>query len=273
MKTSTIYLTTTLLLTSAALVSGNSANATNNGLQLRYHDPAGMLKLSVLQDINVGEHDHIAERTFSLDLGLSTEHEGVAITINKAGSSYTAHGMKQRLPAKELTGQLFKLPRVDGGRSLQQLDADSGPVMGLGAMFEQGYSIGLALVDILPVLPEDPVTVGSSWTTQQTTQSIEGWAWASGPISNLHTVTAIEQNNGHSIASVTTTSSGQLGAVEGGRAYSGDGTLTRTSNWRFDASDGRLLSLSMEQETNGINTLPQGEVDVRQVTKVELTTQ
>jgi hypothetical protein len=29
----------------------------------------------------------------------------------------------------------------------------------------------------------------------------------------------------------------------------------------------------MEQETNGINTLPQGEVDVRQVTKVELTTQ
>jgi hypothetical protein len=29
--------------------------------------------------------------------------------------------------------------------------------------------------------------------------------------------------------------------------YGGDGELSRTSNWQFDASDGLLLSVSMQQ--------------------------
>ena len=41
--------------------------------------------------------------------------------------------------------------------------------------------------------------------------------------------------------------------------------------WTFDATDGRLLSLSMEQETEGRSIVPQGEIHIRQLTRVELT--
>jgi len=88
-------------------------------------------------------------------------------------------------------------------------------------------------------------------------------------LTSEHTVTAIDQHNGHTIISVTSTSKAQVGKVGSGLEYSGDGDLSRTSNWQFDASDGRLLSVSMQQETSGINTLPQGAVGVRQLTKVE----
>jgi len=71
---------------------------------------------------------------------------------------------------------------------------------------------------------------------------------------------------------VTSTSKARLAKDGDGLPYSGDGTLNRTSNWRFDASDGRLLSVEMEQETSGINTLPQGKMGVQQLTKVEFTT-
>ncbi len=273
MKTSTIYLTTTLLLASAPLVSADSAaeNSTMDNLQLRYGGPAGAVKLSVLQDISASGHEHIAERTISMDLKFNTAHENVDVEISKVKGSYTAHEMTQRLPAPELTGQLLKLLSTDNGRALKQAEPDEGPVMDLGGMFRKKYSIGLALTDIMPVLPQGPVGLGSTWTTEQTTRSIEGWAWASGPISNQHTVTAIDHYNGHNIVSVSSVAKGHVGAVEGGRVYSGDGTLNRTTNWRFDATDGRLLSVSMEQETSGINTLPQGEVDIRQLTIVELT--
>ena len=217
------------------------------------------------------EHDHIAEWTFSMGLELSTESNAIPVKINKVKGSYTAHEMKQRLPAPELTGKVFKLNNVSSGRRLQQADPDNGPTMELGGMFKQGYSIGLALADIMPVLPEEPIALGSHWITEHTTRSIEGWAWASGLVQSNHTVTAIDHHGGHSVVSVTTTASGRLGAVEGGRLYSGDGTLERTSNWRFDATNGQLLSVSMQQSTNGINTLPQGEVSVQQLTKVEFT--
>jgi len=88
-------------------------------------------------------------------------------------------------------------------------------------------------------------------------------------LSSEHAVTAIDQHGDHTIVSVTSTSKAQVGKVGCGLEYSGDGQLSRISNWRFDASEQRLLSVSMQQETSGINTLPQGAVGVRQLTKVE----
>ena len=63
-----------------------------------------------------------------------------------------------------------------------------------------------------------------------------------------------------------------LSDVDGGVVFSGDGELKRTSHWRFDATKGQVLSISMEQETSGVNTMPQGNMDVRQITKVEYST-
>ena len=82
-------------------------------------------------------------------------------------------------------------------------------------------------------------------------------------------VHAVDQRDGHSIVTVITEANTHLDPVKGERAYSG--VLKRTLHWVFDATDGRLLSLSMDQETKGVCELPQGETQIRQLTRVELT--
>jgi hypothetical protein len=266
MKTKAIYLTTTLLLTSTSVVFGDSASVE---LELRYGNSSGNATLSVNQDIRVDEHDMKASRSFLMDLELSEAQGALSVKINKAKGSYTAHDMTQRLPASKLAGQSITFSKTDNGRALQRTDPAHDLEIPVGQMIGADYPIGLALVDILPILPQGPVSVGTTWTMTRDTRSLEGWAWAAGSLSSEHAVTAIDQRSDHTIVSVTSTSKAQVGKVGSGLEYSGDGKLSRISNWRFDAIEQRLLSVSMQQETSGINTLPQGAVGVRQLTKVE----
>jgi hypothetical protein len=270
MKTQTIYLTTTLLLTSISPVSGNSAA---DQLQLRYVSQSGNARLSVTHDIKAGQRDMPADREFNIDLEFSDAPGYTSVKINKAKASYTAHAMTQRLPVSKLLGQRFSLSKTNGDRSFQRTDPDMDLEIPVGQIIGADYPVGLALVDILPVLPEGPVTTGSTWVTLQDTRSLEGWAWATGKLKTEHAVTAIDRDNGHTVVSVTSKAHAQLGKVEGILEYSADGELKRTSNWQFDVSDGRLLSLSMFQSTTGINMLPQGEVEVRQHTKVNFSSE
>lgn len=267
MKTKAIYLTT-LVLTSASPVYGDSAS---QQLELRYGNANGKAVLSVNHDITANGRASMASRSFLIDLELNEVQDMVSVTVNKAKGSYTAHGMKQRLPAAKLAGQSIPFSRREDGQLLERAEPAKDLEIPVGQVIGADYPVGLALADILPVLPKGPVAVGTRWSTNRDTRSLEGWAWASGSLSSEHTVTAIDEDNGHTIVSVTSRSTAQLGKDGNGLQYSGDGTLNRTSNWRFDANDGRLLSVSMEQETSGINTLPQGEVEVQQLTKVEFT--
>ena len=89
-----------------------------------------------------------------------------------------------------------------------------------------------------------------------------------GRMTSRHRVTAVDRRDGHTVVTVATEAEATLGAVKAEPAFSGD--LKRTLSWTFDADDGRLLSLSMEQETSGSCPLPQGETDIRQQTRVEL---
>jgi len=268
MKTKAIYLTTTLVLTSTPLVFGDAAS---QPLELRYGDTIGKASLSVDHDISANGTASMASRSFLIDLEFRQTQDAVSVTVDKAKASYTAHGMTQRLPASKLAGQSIAFSKGENGHVLQRTDPENDLEIPVGQIIGADYPIGLALADILPALPEHPVAVGTSWTTSRNTRLLEGWAWAVGSLDSEHTVTALDNEHGHTIVSVTSTSKAQLVNAGAGLPYSGDGALSRTSNWRFDASDGRVLSLSMEQETSGINTLPQGEIDVRQVTKVEFT--
>jgi len=271
MKTKAIYLTTILTLATAFLSSNCLAgdHASDEGLYLRYGEGESMATLSVNQDISAGGHASIAKRSFQLGFEINGANDAVMFSISKAKGSYTAHDMTQRLPASGLKGQSFSLAKVDGGRALHPGDSDQKLEIGLGQMVGLNYPVGLALADVLPALPESPVGVGSTWVSNRDTRSLEGWAWTVGSLSTEHAVTAIEQLDGHSIVSVTSTAHAQLTDIESGIKYSGDGVLSRTSHWRFDATDGQLLSISMEQSTSGQNTLPQGTIEVNQLTVVE----
>jgi hypothetical protein len=269
MKTQTIYLTSTLLLVSSSLATANSAA---DKLKLRYANPAANAQLTVKHEIRAGQHNTTASREFDIDLEFPTSTEAVPVTITKAKANYTAHGMNQRLPTTKLIGQSVMLSIADEGNAIQRSKPIQDLEIPVGDIIGADYPVGLALTDMLPILPESPVAVGTTWSTTRPTLSLEGWAWASGTLSTEHRVTAIDMDNGHAIVSVSSTAKGQLGEAEKGLKFSGDGTLSRTSNWRFDSTDGRLLALSMKQTTSGINTLPQGEVEVRQLTQVEFTT-
>ena len=274
MKTQAIYLTTSVLLASSvfgdAAAQSTSTSANNgHGLKMRYVEPAENISLSVTHVISTGGHENIADRAFSLELGLNKSANEISVSINKAKGSYTAHDMTQRLPAKEVIGKTFTLMTSDDGLMMSRANPELDPQIGVGDIIGGDYPVGLALVDILPVLPVDPINVGSGWSTAQTTQSLEGWAWGAGDLNSQHSVTAIDSINGHQIVSVASTARAQLGKSGDGLEYSGEGTLERSSHWRFDATDGRLLSLTMTQTTSGTNSMPNGNVDVRQKTDVE----
>jgi len=258
------------MLTSSSLAFDDSAA---DQLQLRYANQSGNARLSVTHDIKAGKRDMPADREFNFDLEISESPGGTSVKINKAKASYTAHGMTQRLPVSKLSGRSISLSKINHARSLMRTDPDQDLEVPVGQIIGADYPVGLALVDIVPVLPEEPVSIGSSWVTIQDTRSLEGWAWATGGLKTEHVVTAVDKEKGHTIVSVTSKAQAQLGKVEGVLEYGGDGALKRTSNWQFDVNDGRLLSVSMVQSTTGINTLPQGEVDVRQYTKVKFSSE
>ena len=271
MKTRTIYLTTILTLSASSLLWTDLA-ATTNDIELRYGKPYGLAMLSINQDISAGNHPSIAQRQLSMEFELREAPGAFTVDINKVKGNYTAHDMSQRLPASGLKGQSFALKKTDDDRALQRTESDSKLQVGLGQMIGDNYPVGLALADVLPILPQEPVTMGSTWVSTRATRSLEGWAWTEASLKSEHTVTGVDEHEGHTIVSVTSTAHAKLNDVEGGIAFSGDGELTRTSQWRFDATDGRLLSVSMEQKTSGINTLPQGDIDIRQQTNVEFST-
>jgi hypothetical protein len=262
MKNLTLVLTTTLIAASAVLA--------DDGQRVRYRNPSGQLSLTVSHSIDVEQAKPVATRNFAFDLALATSDDAsaVTVTIDKASGSYTAHGMKEQLGTRHLVGQSFPIAIGDGGRRLETAGTDGDPIIDLGPMIPDGFSIAALLVDTLPVLPEEEFAVGAAWTTERPVRSLEGWAWGMGRLTSRHTVTAVDQRDGHTIVSVETEGDATLSPVEGQRSY--EGKMTRTLRWTFDATDGRMLRVSLEQESDGVCELPQGDIPIVQHTRIEL---
>jgi len=261
MKKLTLVLTTVLL----------AATTLQADEELRYDDPSGKMSMTVSHDIEVRRSEPVeVSRDFSFDLALATDPSAAAVTVtvDRATGTNEAHGSKQRLGTRHLTGKSALLSIADDGRQLEADQQSEAMEVNLGTIVSPGFSISGVLGDILPVLPEEGVVVGTTWTTERPVRSLEGWAWATGVLNSQHRVTAVDERDAHTVLTVVTDATASLGPVEGGRAYSGD--LKRTMRWTFDATDGRLLALSMEQETEGDSEVPQGKIPLYQLTRVEL---
>lgn len=258
----------TLVLTTTLLVAASSQ--AGEGLRVRYHDHSDRMSLTVNHDIEVGQAKPIATREFSFDLALTADRAATAVTvtIDRAKATYVAHDMEQRLGTRQLTGRSFPLLIADDGRRLEQTKPSEAPLIDLGPYPSIGFSVAGLLADTLPVLPEETVAVGAGWTTERRIRSLEGWAWGTGRLTSRHRITAVDRRDDHTVISVTTEGEAHLGPVESERGFSAD--LKRTLRWTFDATDGRLLSMSIEQETEGVCPLPQGDIQFRQLTRVEL---
>ncbi len=254
-----------------AILLAATPSLAEDGLHVRYTDPSGSMSLTVSHDITVRVDNPVhAGRTFAYDLSVAADKSSpvFTITIDGAKGDYTAHGQKQRLSTRSLTGKSFALAIGDDGRQLKPTEAVEGTEIGLGPMIAPGFSIAGVLADTLPILPREAVIVGTTWTTEQSIRSLEGWTWTTGTLVSRHRVTAVDHHDGRTIVTAETEAQADLGPVEGGKECSGD--LKRTLHWTFDATAGRLLSLSMEQETEGTTTVPQGHLPIHQVTRVEL---
>ena len=157
---------------------------------------------------------------------------------------------------------------VDDGRRLKQSEPSAAPVIDLGPYPPVGFSVAGTLADCLPVLPEEAVSVGATWATEREVRTLEGWGWATGRLNSRHRVTAVNRRGDHTVVSVVTEAEADLSpeAPDGPDA----GGLKRIVHWTFDITDGRLLSMSIEQESEGASQLPQGEVRHRQRTRIEL---
>ena len=263
MKNTTLVLAT-LLLMPIGLRS-------EEGYRIRYENPSGQMSLTVSHDIVVRRSEPIeAHRDFSFELSLATNPAVpvVAVTIDRASATSEAHDTKQRLGTRHLKGKSTSLSIVGDGKQLVPSEPSDLLAVDLGAVVTPGFSVESVLCDVLPTLPEQPVSVGAAWTTKRPVRTLEGWAWTVGELTSQHRVTAIDVEDSLVVVTVATEAEASLGAVEGGPSHSGD--LQRNLLWTFDATEGRLLSLSMEQETEGTSTVPQGEISLHQSTRVEL---
>ena len=72
----------------------------------------------------------------------------------------------------------------------------------LGQITDGGLHPSTLLVDVLPVLPDAPVSKGMSWEVTRPVRSLEGWAWAGGTMKYSNEVVDITQSGGHSIVHV-----------------------------------------------------------------------
>jgi hypothetical protein len=239
--------------------------ASDEGVRIRYTDPTSRLELRVEQDISVEGHPSIASRSLFFDLDLiQAEPSGIGVTIERAGGTYTAHGMDSRLSGRHLAGKTFTLSL---GAEGEQVLSGGSPVLFVGPPVARGVPVAETFAETLPVLPRKPVIEGSTWTTQQPVHSLEGWSWGTGVLSGRHRVTSIRHRGGRRLVTVESTAEAELQPIEGSGFT---GTIERSFNWTFDATSGRLVSLSMTQESTGISPVQQGDVRVNQVTTVKL---
>jgi hypothetical protein len=259
---------TTILILALLSASPLAANAST----LRY-DLAGEMQLTMEQEIYAGGRtEAIAGRNFSMTFGIQSAHDdNLLVELSAIRGSYSAHGMNQRLPTSHLTGNEF--PLQGDGHSFTTAESDTPPAeVNLGQITDGGLRPSELLAELLPVLPDAPVSVGSTWDTERYTRSLEGWAWAGGMLKRHHEVGSIDQSNGRTVVSVRSLGTAILGAAEGNTGFVGEGTLKQTVDWTFDANSGQLLSLTIEQEASGgASQLPQGAVPVRQITRYEMT--
>jgi hypothetical protein len=243
-----------------------------DGVLLRYQPGVSEFTLSVDSDILAGEKEQpVAGRNFTMkyEPPAGADAGSFNLKLADAKASYTAHGMKQRLGTRHLVGKEFGLEISDEGRGMHLVDHKSVEIE-MGPITDHGYGLDEALVALLPALPLEPVGVGSTWTTDHGARALVGWAWAQGQLQCHHELVELVHQGDHQIASVNSACSTDLAALNGSDQYSGDGQLSRTTQWQFDATDGRLISFTGQQESNGFSALPQGNVQVRQLSKISL---
>jgi hypothetical protein len=229
----------------------------------------GELQLTMEQDIYPGGRtEPLAGRKFAMTFAFLDEpDEGEPqARLTSVEGTYSAHGMNQRLSASHLAGDQVFLE--SDGRSIRL--KEPGGDINLGTITDGGLHPSELLVGVLPALPEGPVSSGMTWENDRIIRSLEGWAWAGGEIHYQNEIKAISNDNGHTVVQVQSHGKTTIRAAAGNEGFVGEGSLERTIDWSFDADSGQLLSLSLEQEGTGANQLPQGEITVRQVTRIEL---
>ncbi len=260
MRYLTIFLTTTLLTVGVA--------HSEEPLLLRYQEGFGPTTLTIAQNMEVKQPVASREMSFEVMLATDLTAASASLLIESAKASYTAHGMMQRLATRHLTGSTVALAIVEDGRRLSEIEPDDAPVIDMGPPVLGGFSVAGMLMGVFPQLPPGPVSVGTSWRTERSVRSLEGWVWVVADLKSHHRITSIESRHGRTIVTVETEAEAMLHSREGEKPYSGE--LQRSLHWTFDATGGRVLSMSMEQETDVLSTMPQGELTVHQRTELEL---
>ena len=243
------------------------ATAADDSL-MRYKEGA-VLDLQLEQEIFVRDRSEaIAGRSLNVSYNMLTPTTAgnVDLQVTDIKGSYEAHGMSQRLSTAHLVGDEFVL--LTDGKTM--LSDGSGGQFGFAAITNEGLQPAALLESLLPELPEVTVSVGTSWTSTQDLLTLQGWAWAEGQIEYQHEVQTISAGEDWVVVEVRSHGEAPLRAAAGREGFVGNGQVSQTINWQFDVTNGRVMGLELEQQAEGTNSMPQGEVPFRQVTHIRL---
>ena len=191
-------------------------------------------------------------RLDSLGVGVSSPHgRNVFDTRHLAGTEFEV-----RIPER-------------GGIPVYQDE----PVFDMGAALERQVHLSRLVNYAFPELPDHPVEVGDSWTTQTSRQQVEAYLSMPADLTTEYRFAGWEVVEGVRCAKIEGNLASQMTAhaqLGDGQDVSYTGTLEGQATWLFDPGSGTLVRMTAEESSDGLLTQGEKDTPIRQHTQVQI---
>jgi hypothetical protein len=148
--------------------------------------------------------------------------------------------------------------------------AGSLPALDTGAITGGDVDVAFLFDYAFPRLPDEPVAVGNTWRVKSTRSQIEGTVPVTTEVSTTHQLAGFETVDGIDCLKIDTRSSAVLeGAMEDTvPPWTYKGTLRGRASWYFAVEEGYLVTLTLEEVTQGATTMGGAPSPTQQNTNV-----
>jgi len=156
------------------------------------------------------------------------------------------------IDTRHLPGREFAL-HMPAASGPPQYDGDEVPTVEMGERGGGSVPTSLLVDYAFPSLPDEPVSVGSTWTERKTRRQLEASVWVTADVTTTHTAVGYDAVEGRRCLVVESESSGTTsdGSAHGA-TFPYAGAVRGSARWCFDTAGGALLSMSGQEVTAGV---------------------
>jgi hypothetical protein len=225
--------------------------------------------------VQMGEHAMDGSRELSggytiraSETSNGADLQGV-VRLDSARATLVMGPGQQRADTRHLPGREFSLalPRAGG----VPVYGDEMPSIEMGERGGGAVPVSVLIDYGFPRLPDEPASVGSSWTEQRTRRQLESTMWVTAEITTTYTVVGHDTVQGSRCLLIESESSGTLSkGFAHGTSMDYVGELRGSATWCFDAAAGTLVHMSGQETTDGRVESQQASASIAQTTSITI---